>query len=766
MRYKLHIKKLFIRLKPALMLFILLSIPVTAFQNCGDVQLTKQELESLTGNSTAEGVSYLDIDNTGEKQFRAAFFVDMSNSMFSGPCPDSVDVWLPNVPPSENCIAPTGVDPEGKRWEIILNWLEDLKQKIQEGKIRNNQLKVYILPFSYQRFEEYLWNISKVNEIFEGTGISFNDQFLRVNKAIQLAQIYWAMESYHHEAPFSPRIPIEITNVVEENMRLPPLVPNNSNPSSGTSIPATRLIHLKNKLNQELNNLKTAGQLKTSHFEVSFLSDGVPKPHALHIKAAIEKIWLVKDRVCDATVNQASTRDCTDPYPGVGETGFINLDTELTGELCKTRCESYLQTYIDTGSVDIPRVDDPVCTESYTLPPHCSKWSDGSRYKHQRWGENIKCGLCMDLVEQYDGTYGYAGVHREMDHFREDTTKYWGDWILNRHSNILRKLEDIRNLFNKTYAGSYWRFNFVRVDSSTEEYKTPAGELHEDINWFVMAKKFFQLRHRFKYVKSNQQPFELFFEVSDWQKYSISSIYAYNRNLRLDYDGKLKLDSDGDGIFDEKEESLGFNKLKARTDGLCLDGIKAVYGECLSIGCNKNLDFDGDGLNQCEESTLGTNQFHPDTDGDSILDGAEILFGLNPVQNDHDLDSNNDGEVNYAHFTRGASPMLSYSSVEPLKLVSLSSKLVDVKKVVNDRNQEYLISGYEIQLKSMPIQPTLAVSGVHAANVNQVVLVARVENFKNPQDILWMYKVYEFEDFPEVKTIDLSEFSELDMGAP
>jgi len=48
------------------------------------------------------------------------------------------------------------------------------------------------------------------------------------------------------------------------------------------------------------------------------------------------------------------------------------------------------------------------------------------------------------------------------------------------------------------------------------------------------------------------------------------------------------------------------------------------------------LDSDGDGLTDAQEVTLGTNPFNRDTDGDGISDGMEVALGMNPLVADAD----------------------------------------------------------------------------------------------------------------------------------
>lgn len=56
------------------------------------------------------------------------------------------------------------------------------------------------------------------------------------------------------------------------------------------------------------------------------------------------------------------------------------------------------------------------------------------------------------------------------------------------------------------------------------------------------------------------------------------------------------------------------------------------------------VDSDGDGLTDAQEATLGTNPNNPDTDGDGLNDGTEVnSTGTDPLMSDTDGDSSNDG---------------------------------------------------------------------------------------------------------------------------
>src|SRR5215203_103071 len=103
-------------------------------------------------------------------------------------------------------------------------------------------------------------------------------------------------------------------------------------------------------------------------------------------------------------------------------------------------------------------------------------------------------------------------------------------------------------------------------------------------------------------------------------------------------------DSDGDGLFDGYEVSVGLNPQAADSDG---DGV-SDYEELNQADQNNGSDpgsgdADGDGLSDgYEEQVSLTNATTADTDGDGLSDGSEInLTGTDPLR----ADSDNDGMV-------------------------------------------------------------------------------------------------------------------------
>ena len=102
-----------------------------------------------------------------------------------------------------------------------------------------------------------------------------------------------------------------------------------------------------------------------------------------------------------------------------------------------------------------------------------------------------------------------------------------------------------------------------------------------------------------------------------------------------------------------------------------LDAKDKAYAMQVRRYANPNEpDSDGDGLLDSEERTLGTNPDRKDTDGDGLWDSTEIRLGLNPCAkdskgdgiNDGQRDSDGDGFSNLDEQNRGYDPGSSNSS--------------------------------------------------------------------------------------------------------
>ena len=148
----------------------------------------------------------------------------------------------------------------------------------------------------------------------------------------------------------------------------------------------------------------------------------------------------------------------------------------------------------------------------------------------------------------------------------------------------------------------------------------------------------------------------------------LKRLIAMNRNT-LSRNGEVLIDSDGDGISDDDEVTLGTDPTLVDSDGDRLsDGVElrmglrpqyTAMGENLNIitGCNAETDTDGDRLNDCEERVLGTDACIADTDGDGLPDLVEHLGGTNPLLPEDLRDDERDGLTNVGEIESHTDPI-------------------------------------------------------------------------------------------------------------
>lgn len=101
-----------------------------------------------------------------------------------------------------------------------------------------------------------------------------------------------------------------------------------------------------------------------------------------------------------------------------------------------------------------------------------------------------------------------------------------------------------------------------------------------------------------------------------------------------------QLDSDGDGLSDSAELSLGTNPSFFDTDLDSLSDGDEVNGYKTDP---KKADTDEDGLTDGDEVGRGINPLLADTDGDGVKDGEEIKSNSDPKVVDTDMDGLSDG---------------------------------------------------------------------------------------------------------------------------
>lgn len=145
------------------------------------------------------------------------------------------------------------------------------------------------------------------------------------------------------------------------------------------------------------------------------------------------------------------------------------------------------------------------------------------------------------------------------------------------------------------------------------------------------------------------------------EELELRTVLAFNRHARVRA-GEVLADSDGDGLPDDDEATLGTDARLADTDlDNLLDGVELVAGLDPRLpdvvkGCDLGFDDDRDGLNSCEERLVGTSDCMGDTDGDGAPDLVELFAGTDPLTGEGTLDVDRDGFPNLEELRRHSDP--------------------------------------------------------------------------------------------------------------
>lgn len=734
------------------------------FQNCSDISIESFQ-DSSVGLVDVQNETSLWIPPSPVTQFRAVFVLDVSNSMMFGPCRDSVDVLIPQVEAHPRCTSESGADPQGKRFRMLLAWVSQVRALLETAPDPRPTVKFSLIPFAGKTTKNSFGHMidisdskSVLRKMLAAQGILTSNQlsyqFMSLDDFEKTVQTTWAFVQLFYHFPLPVEISPSVVRAVEQNIQLAQsgAVGGRGEISTGTSIPFPALEFSNRVISDELSRLQLTAP-KKSRFEVVYLSDGVPKPHSDHIEEVIKLLWSTKKSACNT--EYTSGYACCDQYPGISD--GCGWETVKNGSSCLQRCKPYLASYVDTGSVNIPASETVRCIAYNAGSGSCDIYSNGSAGPFQ--DDSMKCGPCFDLLKQYNYGPGSSTSYHQIanDFFKRNIQTGWGDWLLNRPSQIFNQIYTTTNLFRKQYPGTRWRLNFIRIDSDKAEDKIQVGELKPEINWFEKAKEIYPRKHRHLVWSQAEPPFSLFSEMEDLNTYRLSKVIAYPRHARSSAEG-WSLDSDADGVSDLYEVTDRARTLP-RSNGTCLDLLVSKYGGCVTQGCEPSLDLDKDGLNQCEERTIGSDEEIADTDDDGILDVLEVVFGFIPTLDDNQVYLSADGLSNYEHFRRGYSGQVDLSKIPDQMKLKVSSDYLGFRSIQSAFGQTVLAPTYKIQISHIPQIPL--------QDGGQLRVLLAVENQKDPTDKLWLFKDYRIIDLDKgLLTVRFDEFQLLNLEAP
>lgn len=100
----------------------------------------------------------------------------------------------------------------------------------------------------------------------------------------------------------------------------------------------------------------------------------------------------------------------------------------------------------------------------------------------------------------------------------------------------------------------------------------------------------------------------------------------------------------------------GFQFLFAATFAVSSMAVTEASSKCADACDGTALDADGDGLDACIESCLGTSDVLIDSDSDGMSDSFEYRFGLDPLADDSQIDTDGDQVLNLDEFLQNSDP--------------------------------------------------------------------------------------------------------------
>ncbi|WP_282133667.1 Ig-like domain-containing protein [Cellulophaga baltica] len=232
----------------------------------------------------------------------------------------------------------------------------------------------------------------------------------------------------------------------------------------------------------------------------------------------------------------------------------------------------------------------------------------------------------------------------------------------------------------------------------------------------------------------------------------------------------ISVDTDGDGINDNEETSLGTDPSNPDTDG---DGISDgqevntdatnPLDDCSSVNGSPlgDSDCDNDGLTTDQEVAAGTDPDNPDSDNDGLSDGEEIALGTDP----NNADSDGDGILDGQEVVDNTNPLddcdhnggraLPESDCDADGLTTAQEDAIGSDPNNADTDGDTIPDGQEITDGTDPLDPCDAIGGVPtlAAGCNEEVVssgIAVANEILTPDNdgVNDFFRIENIESFP------------------
>jgi hypothetical protein len=225
--------------------------------------------------------------------------------------------------------------------------------------------------------------------------------------------------------------------------------------------------------------------------------------------------------------------------------------------------------------------------------------------------------------------------------------------------------------------------------------------------------------------------------TSFMRRFALKRLVVSNINEKP-VDDRNGLDTDGDGLLDEEERSIGSSPALVDTDGdgfsdllevrLHASGFDPLFpGDADCAGPKDKLDDDGDGLRNCEERYLGTSFRLIDSDADGFTDDAELRMGTNAAVADDLVDTDFDSAPNGTELLHHTDPLR--NDVAAFSKVAYRTTMREVR---DDKSPAGQLC-YEFEAHNITLVPVAPVAGLQDGTNTILIRVATTPS-DSPED--------------------------------